>query len=201
MNGGPKIVLIAGLFLALAMPVVPTGAQTVTPARTDILGWYVGESIGDWKSNPHLGGNGDVCTAGKVPRNVKDWCKAYVNAINGQRSTVDTPPYHFVFIGGKIQQLTVDYPSFDVARAAAALKFGEPSSDGMGSGDITSLGGTAIGGGREATWNMPDGAIIMVHETIVSDSLGVQTSASVIVVTAESLRLLVPGGATKAPTL
>jgi hypothetical protein len=58
-----------------------------------------------------------------------------------------------------------------------------------------------MGGGLEAIWNMPDGAIITVPETIVSNSLGVQTSASMIVVVAESLRLLVPGGATKAPTL
>jgi hypothetical protein len=60
--------------------------------------------------------------------------------MSGGRTTTSTPPYHFLFIDSKVQEISVDYPSFESALAAAVAKFGQPSSSGAGSGDITSLG-------------------------------------------------------------
>ena len=180
-----------GLTIYLLMCVAGRTQQVKSTPTTDIKGWYIGETFYDWGTNPILGGNSDVCYGKNVPKNLRQWCKDYINAKNGGQQQLNVPPFSFIFKDGKVMEVRIEIKSFDEASSLAVSKFGQPTKQGVG-GDIMSLGGTASGTGRTMLWVRPDGAVVMLQETILSSVVGVTSSATITLGTNESFGILYP---------
>ncbi len=185
----------------LTLSTVCRAHEVAAVTSTDIRGWYIGESFQDWSKNPTLGGNADVCHGKKIPGNVKQWCKTYLAAESGQGSTVEVPPFSFVFRNLKVLEIRVHNASYEQGRDLVVAKFGQPTQEGVGGGDIVTIGGFATGTGRSATWTRPDGAFIQLQEIIVASSIGTTRSATISVLTHQSLNILSPTHTAQLPSL
>jgi len=182
---------IGVLTMCLLLCAVGRTQQIKPTPTTDIKGWYIGETFYDWGTNPILGGSADVCYGSKVPRNLKQWCKDYINAKNGGQQQLKVPPFSFMFKDGKVMEVNIEFKSFDEASSLAVSKFGPPTKQGAG-GDIVSLGVMASGTGRTMAWVRQDGAVVMLQETILSGAVGVTSSTTITIGTTESLAILYP---------
>jgi hypothetical protein len=183
MTNKMKALWIASLALLLA-----GAAFGQTPDTTYVTGWYIGESFYNWGTNPVLRGSADVCSQREkdIPKALRQACRSWNNAKNGGLQQIDIPPFSFFFKDSVLQQISINFPSYDAALARAIEKFGQPFNTSTGNGDINTFAGSAYGSGRRALWLEKDGTEIVVSETITASSIGVSTSATVLVFTHDS---------------
>jgi len=161
---------------AAALPILVALAMAAlgqTP-RTDILGYYIGETFPEFAAQS--GFDLALCNGtSDLAKPQKRMCKNAVEAQKGKEVAEDIPPrdgntsyapYHFLFEGGKLVLAMTRAKNFSQVLADAKAKYGPPAKYGTVRSVVVQSGYRGVLDTEYARWNMPDGVVITATEKV-----------------------------------